>query len=123
MHAAADKLSPTGCSYASERSRPATGGVGIVGNPAWRTAAHDLAGHERVGTGPATVSITCISDGLSHAVRDTEIASANSYQNGYYSAVCGHVVTPASMVAPDGEPCRVCSKRDPGHEHRCRERR
>ena len=65
---------------------------------------------------PATVSVTCIADGRAHAVRDTEIASSTSYRSGYYAAVCGHVVTPASMVAPDGEPCRVCAERASGHD-------
>jgi hypothetical protein len=68
------------------------------------------------------VSVTCISDGRSHAVRDSEIASSTSYQSGYYAAVCGHVVTPASMVAPDGEPCRVCVERDASHERRRHDR-
>jgi hypothetical protein len=62
--------------------------------------------------------MTCISDGRAHAVRDTEIASSTSYQSGYYAAVCGHVVTPASMAAPDGELCRVCAERDASHERR-----
>ena len=68
------------------------------------------------------MSVTCISDGRAHAVRDTEIASSTSYQSGYYAAVCGHVVTPASMVAPDGELCRVCADRDASHERRRTER-
>jgi hypothetical protein len=77
---------------------------------------------EPVRTAVATVSVTCIADGRAHAVRDTEIASSTSYQSGYYSAVCGHVVTPASMVAPDGELCRGCAERDASHGRRRRER-
>jgi len=64
------------------------------------------------------VSVTCISDGRAHAVRDTELATGNSHNSGYYSAVCGHVVTAAPMVAPDGEVCRVCAERDAGHNRR-----
>jgi len=97
---------------------PATGEVGTVGNPAWRTATCELAGAAN-----PTVSMTCISDGRSHAVRGTEVASCNSYQSGYYSAVCGHVVTPASMAAPDGEACRSCAEGYASHERRCRARR
>jgi hypothetical protein len=46
----------------------------------------------------------------------------NSHNSGYYSAVCGHVVTAAPMVAPDGEVCRVCAERDAGHNRRRQER-
>jgi hypothetical protein len=81
-----------------------------------------MAASEPVRKAVATVSVTCIADGRAHAVRDTEIASSTSYQSGYYSAVCGHTVTPASMVAPDGELCRVCAERDTSHGRRCRER-
>ena len=77
---------------------------------------------EPVRTAIATVSVTCMSDGRAHAVRDSEIAAGTNCQSGYYSAVCGHVVTPASMVAPDGEVCRVCAERDASHERRRRER-
>lgn len=71
----------------------------------------------------STVSVTCISDGRAHAVRDSEIAASSSYQSGYYSAICGHVVTPASMVEPDGEPCRACAERDATHGRQSHERR
>lgn len=70
----------------------------------------------------STVSVTCIADGRAHAVRDTEIAANSSYQSGYYSAVCGHVVTPASMVAPDGELCQACAERDATHRRRRHDR-
>jgi hypothetical protein len=73
-------------------------------------------------TASATLSVTCMSDGRAHAVRDSEIAQGTTHRSGYYSAVCGHVVTPASMVAPDGELCRVCAERDAGHGRRRRER-
>jgi hypothetical protein len=63
------------------------------------------------------MSMTCISDGRAHAVRDTEIASGMAY-SGHFAAVCGHIVTPASMVAPDGELCPGCAERDTTHRRR-----
>lgn len=61
-------------------------------------------------TGPiVTVTVTCVSDGHSHAVPDTELTGLAS-DSGYYRAVCGHVVTAAPMVAPEGAPCRQCDE-------------
>jgi hypothetical protein len=61
------------------------------------------------GDEPATViSVTCLSDGRAHSVPDTELCHAAA-QGGTYRAVCGHIVTAASMVEPDGKPCRQCS--------------
>ncbi|MGI5130221.1 hypothetical protein ACQEVB_25700 [Pseudonocardia sp. CA-107938] len=61
-------------------------------------------------TGPiVTVTVTCVHDGHSHAVPDTELTSMTA-GSGYYRAVCGHVVTAAPMVAPEGAPCRQCDE-------------
>jgi hypothetical protein len=61
-------------------------------------------------TGPVvTVTVTCVSDGHSHAVPDTELTGLAS-GSGCYRAVCGHVVTAAPMVAPEGAPCRQCDE-------------
>jgi hypothetical protein len=61
-------------------------------------------------TGPiVTVTVTCVDDGHSHAVPDTELTSMTA-GSGYYRAVCGHVVTAAPMVAPEGAPCRHCDE-------------
>ncbi|WP_143517128.1 hypothetical protein [Pseudonocardia sp. MH-G8] len=65
-----------------------------------------------------TISVTCVADGRSHAVPDGELAMAATQRGGYYSAVCGHLVTPAPMVAPDGELCRACAERDAAHRRR-----
>ena len=54
------------------------------------------------------VTVTCLSDGRAHVVPDTEMVDGASH-NGCYRAVCGHVVTAAPMVEPDGKPCRPCS--------------
>ncbi|SHJ96884.1 hypothetical protein SAMN05443637_101345 [Pseudonocardia thermophila] len=59
-------------------------------------------------TGPViTVAVTCVEDGQSHAVPDTELTGPSAC-SGFYRAVCGHVVSAAPMVAPEGEPCRQC---------------
>jgi hypothetical protein len=68
--------------------------------------------------GDATVSVTCVADGRCHAVPDAEIAIGVTHRSGRYSAVCGHVVIPAPMVAPDGEFCPACADRDAGHRSR-----
>jgi hypothetical protein len=67
---------------------------------------------------PSTISVTCVSDGRSHAVLDAELAVGSLQRSGHYSAVCGHVITPAPMVAPDGELCPTCAERDASHRRR-----
>lgn len=83
---------------------------GIVSRPRGQ-ASFDL------GAG-STVSVTCVSDGRCHAVPDAELAIGVTHRGGYYAAVCGHVVTPAPMVAPDGELCPACAERDASHRRR-----
>jgi hypothetical protein len=56
------------------------------------------------------VSVTCIADGRTHVVPDTELARGASQRNGHYVAVCGHVVAAAPMVVPDGEACPLCAE-------------
>jgi hypothetical protein len=82
-----------------------------VNRPRERTAPSEL-------WGGCTVSVTCVADGRSHAVPDAELAIGATQRSGHYSAVCGHVVTPAPMVAPDGELCRACAERDAAHRRR-----
>ena len=69
------------------------------------------------GPGP-TISVTCVADGRCHAVPDSELAIGATQRGGHYAALCGHVVTPAPMVAPDGELCPVCAERDAAHRRR-----
>jgi hypothetical protein len=64
------------------------------------------AAHQQVAT---TVSVTCLNDGRAHDVPDVELVAGGS-RSGYYRAVCGHLVSAASMVEPDGEPCRHCAE-------------
>ena len=59
--------------------------------------------------GPSTVVITCTVDGRAHAVPDVQIAGPQADRRGRYVAVCGHVVTAASMTEPEGAPCPLCT--------------
>lgn len=68
--------------------------------------------------GGSTVSVTCVADGRCHAVPDAELAIGVTERSGHYAAVCGHMITPAPMVAPDGEACRACAEHDAGHRRR-----
>ncbi len=56
-----------------------------------------------------TVTITCIRDGRAHHVPDAQIAGPQADGAGRYVAVCGHVVTAAAMVEPEGAPCPLCA--------------
>jgi hypothetical protein len=53
--------------------------------------------------------ITCTVDGRAHAVPDVQIAGPQADRRGRYVAVCGHVVTAASMIEPEGAPCPLCA--------------
>ena len=55
-----------------------------------------------------TVTITCAVDGHAHDVPDVQIAGPQA-DRGRYVAVCGHVVTAASMIEPEGAPCPLCA--------------
>jgi hypothetical protein len=68
--------------------------------------------------GSTTISVTCVIDGRCHSVPDEELAIGIAQRGGQYSAICGHVVTPAPMVAPDGELCPACAERDTSHRRR-----
>jgi hypothetical protein len=57
-----------------------------------------------------TISITCLNDGLAHDVSDAQLAAAATGGSGSYIAVCGHVVTAASLVEPDGKRCPLCDE-------------
>ncbi|MHA6619786.1 hypothetical protein [Pseudonocardia sp. DLS-67] len=72
---------------------------------------------ELVGNG-STISVTCVMDGRCHSVPDEELAIGIARRGGQYSAVCGHVVTPAPMVAPDGDLCPACAERDSSYRRR-----
>jgi len=56
-----------------------------------------------------TVTVTCCIDDRAHEVREADLAVALTRSDGYYQALCGHVVTAAPMVMPDGRPCHPCA--------------
>jgi hypothetical protein len=57
----------------------------------------------------ATITVTCAIDGRAHDVPDVQIAGPQADRRGRYVAVCGHVVTAASMIEPEGAPCPLCA--------------
>ena len=56
-----------------------------------------------------SVSITCVVDGRCHRVSDLQLGAAETDTRGRYRALCGHLVTAASLAEPDGVPCPVCA--------------
>ncbi|MBN9111504.1 MAG: hypothetical protein J0I34_22310 [Pseudonocardia sp.] len=54
---------------------------------------------------------------------DTELTRTAAADTGRYRAICGHVVSPASLVAPDGKPCDACSVAAPAPDGKGRRRR
>jgi hypothetical protein len=56
--------------------------------------------------GRLLIWMTCVTDGLEHAVAD-ELA-AGGLGTGRYSGLCGHLVTPGSLAAPHGACCPRC---------------
>jgi hypothetical protein len=53
--------------------------------------------------------VLCVADHRDHAVTDEEFASGVRRQRGRFEAVCGHHVTPGSMLMPPGSPCCRCN--------------
>lgn len=58
-------------------------------------------------TAPSTVSVTCVSDMQIHEVRELDIAPAA--RHGRYPALCGQVITAASMAEPGHRRCPECA--------------
>ena len=54
----------------------------------------------------STVSVTCVSDMRIHEVRELDIAPAA--RQGRYPALCGQMVTAASMAEPGRRRCPEC---------------
>lgn len=53
--------------------------------------------------------IRCGTDDLDHAVIQEELAHGVFTHAGRFSAVCGHMVIPGSMLQPPGAPCPQCA--------------
>lgn len=85
-------------------------------------------GRKQRSLGPAdspevvTVAVTCRLDERAHAVPDTELTAPHAVDSGRYHALCGYVVSPAPLVAPDGRPCDECAAAtsDPARRRRGR---
>jgi hypothetical protein len=56
--------------------------------------------------GRLLIWMTCVTDGLEHAVAD-ELAHAG-LGTGRYPGMCGHLVTPGSLATPHGACCQRC---------------
>ena len=69
-----------------------------------------MSGGDRSGPGAVdTITVTCCVDSRAHEVPDAELAEAARRLDGYFQALCGHRITAASMVEPDGQPCLLCA--------------
>ena len=56
-----------------------------------------------------TVTMTCCFDERAHEVPDTELGQSTMRPDGYFQALCGHMIAAAPMVMPDGQPCQLCA--------------
>lgn len=56
------------------------------------------------------VTVTCARDGHSHVVPHAVLADSLTADSGQCTAVCGHVVLPASLASPPGSGCLLCAE-------------
>ncbi|RZT83973.1 hypothetical protein EV383_0806 [Pseudonocardia sediminis] len=65
-------------------------------------------------TGPASgqdlVTLTSVRDNRAHIVTEVELCSSHAARMGRYEALCGHLISPAPMVEPDGARCARCAE-------------
>lgn len=71
------------------------------------------AGPDRAADEPEVLTLTSVIDRRAHKVTDTELCAPHAVRTGRYEALCGHLVSPAPLVAADGTPCRRCAELDP----------
>ena len=62
------------------------------------------------GAGEPGVTVTCAQDGHSHVVPPAVLADSLTAGSGQCTAVCGHVVLPASLASPPGDRCLLCAE-------------
>jgi hypothetical protein len=53
--------------------------------------------------------VTCVVDGLDHAVTDEDMCAGMTEGLGRYAALCDDEVTPAALTAPPGRTCPRCA--------------
>lgn len=56
------------------------------------------------------VTVTCARDGYSHVVPHAVLADSLASGAGHCTAMCGHVVLPASLASPPGDRCLLCAE-------------
>lgn len=60
--------------------------------------------------GDQNALVTCARDGMNHVVAHVVLADSMAAGTGQCTAVCGHVVLPASLSSPPGSRCLLCSE-------------
>ncbi|MGH3885966.1 MAG: hypothetical protein ACRDSZ_05225 [Pseudonocardiaceae bacterium] len=64
-------------------------------------------GRPAITSRPLTVTSTV--DGRDHLINDRAMADGHAASRGQFTALCGHLVVAAALVAPPGPPCRDCA--------------
>ncbi len=54
--------------------------------------------------------VTCARDGRTHAVAHAVLSESLAAGTGHCTAVCGHMVLPASLSSPPGTRCVLCDQ-------------
>lgn len=54
--------------------------------------------------------VTCARDGMNHVVAHVVLADSLVSGTGHCTAVCGHLVLPASLASPPGSRCLLCAE-------------
>ncbi|TCK20040.1 hypothetical protein [Pseudonocardia endophytica] len=54
--------------------------------------------------------VTCARDGRTHAVAHAVLSESLAAGTGHCTAVCGHMVLPASLSSPPGSRCALCDE-------------
>lgn len=57
--------------------------------------------------------VTCARDGRTHAVAHAVLSESLAAGTGHCTAVCGHMVLPASLSSPPGSRCVLCEQASP----------
>ncbi|WP_226367779.1 hypothetical protein [Pseudonocardia sp. ICBG162] len=57
-----------------------------------------------------TVTVTCAGDNRSHVVAQAVLSDSLAAGTGHCTALCGHVVLPASLASPPGDGCLLCAE-------------
>lgn len=64
-------------------------------------------GRHAITSRPVTVTSTV--DGRDHLIDDRSMADGRAAGHGQFTALCGHLVVAAALVAPPGPSCRDCA--------------